>query len=160
MEYMTIQEAAALWSLSERRVQVLCSSGRIEGAAMFGRQWAIPAYASKPVDARVSNKKKKQSTLQCGVITMANGRNPVEFSPEAVLSQIDYNAIKELINKGVYFVPATGRAFDELPKHLKETELFRYYIVSDGAKIYDKEKNEMFEFSMNKEKTKQILNFC
>lgn len=73
------------------------------------------------------------------------------------ISEENENAIKELVNKGVYFVPATGRAFDELPKHLKETELFRYYIVSDGAQIYDKEKNEMFEFSMNKEKTKQIL---
>ena len=73
------------------------------------------------------------------------------------ISEENENAIKELINKGVYFVPATGRAFDELPKHLKETELFRYYIVSDGAQIYDKVKNEMFEFSMNKEKTKQIL---
>lgn len=73
------------------------------------------------------------------------------------ISEENENAIKELINKGVYFVPATGRAFDELPKHLKETKLFRYYIVSDGAQIYDKEKNEMFEFTMNKEKTKQIL---
>lgn len=66
MEYMTIQEAAALWSLSERRVQVLCSSGRIEGAAMFGRQWAIPANASKPVDARVNYRKKKVTNeIQC-----------------------------------------------------------------------------------------------
>ncbi len=73
------------------------------------------------------------------------------------ISEENQNAIKEIINKGVYFVPATGRAFDELPKHLKETELFRYYIVSDGAQIYDKQNNEMFEFLMKKEKTKQVL---
>lgn len=73
------------------------------------------------------------------------------------ISKENQDAIKEIINKGVYFVPATGRAFDELPKDLKETELFRYYIVSDGAQIYDKQNNEMFEFSIKKEKTKQIL---
>ena len=103
MEYMTIQEAAALWSLSERRVQVLCSSGRIEGAAMFGRQWAIPANASKPVDARVNYRKKKVTNeIQCGVIHMASRHQNIGISPDAVLEQIDYSAIKELIPDSCY----------------------------------------------------------
>lgn len=73
------------------------------------------------------------------------------------ISEENQQAIKEIINKGVYFVPSTGRAFDELPKSLQEYELFRYYIVSDGSQIYDKQSGEMFEFLMNKEKCKQIL---
>lgn len=103
MEYMTIQEAAALWSISERRVQVLCSSDRIEGAAMFGRQWAIPANASKPVDARVNYRKKKVTNeIQCGVIHMASSHQSIGISPEAVLEQINYNVIKDLIPNACY----------------------------------------------------------
>lgn len=57
MEYMTIQEAASRWSITERRIQVLCASGRLEGATKFGRQWAIPADAEKPDDARIKSGK-------------------------------------------------------------------------------------------------------
>ena len=57
MEYMTIQEASQLWGITSRRIQVLCSEGRLDGAVKFGRQWAIPANAEKPIDARVKSGK-------------------------------------------------------------------------------------------------------
>lgn len=57
MEYITIQEAAERWGITERRVQVLCSSGRLVGATKFGRQWAIPADLEKPDDARIKSGK-------------------------------------------------------------------------------------------------------
>lgn len=57
MEYMTIQEAANRWGISERRIQVLCSSGRLVGATKFGRQWAIPENTEKPDDARIKSGK-------------------------------------------------------------------------------------------------------
>lgn len=57
MEYMTIQEAAEKWGITSRRIQVLCSEGRLEGAIKFGRQWAIPADCSKPNDARIKSGK-------------------------------------------------------------------------------------------------------
>ena len=53
MEYMTIQEASDKWNISARRIQVLCSSGRLCGAVKFGRQWAIPCNVDKPIDARI-----------------------------------------------------------------------------------------------------------
>ena len=52
---MTIQAAAAKWGISERRIQTLCTTGRIEGAQKFGRQWAIPADVEKPSDARIKS---------------------------------------------------------------------------------------------------------
>ena len=55
MEYMTIQEASRLWGITSRRIQVLCSEGRLDGAVKFGRQWAIPANTEKPIDARVKS---------------------------------------------------------------------------------------------------------
>lgn len=35
MEYMTAKEAAQKWNITVRRVQVLCSQGRIQGASYF-----------------------------------------------------------------------------------------------------------------------------
>ena len=52
MEYLKIEEIAKLWGLGFRRVQLLCSSGKIEGAVRFGRDWMIPKNAQKPVDGR------------------------------------------------------------------------------------------------------------
>lgn len=51
-DYMTVQEAAKLWELSERRVQKLCSENRIEGVIHLSRVWLIPKDAKKPTDAR------------------------------------------------------------------------------------------------------------
>jgi len=48
MDFMTIKEAAKQWEISSRRVQVLCSEGRIEGAFKHGNAWFIPRSASKP----------------------------------------------------------------------------------------------------------------
>ena len=42
MDYMTISEASEKWGISRRRIQVLCTEGRIDGVVKFGRQWAIP----------------------------------------------------------------------------------------------------------------------
>lgn len=57
MDSMTIQEAAQKWGITERRIQVLCSEGRLAGAQKFGRQWAIPANLEKPDDARIKTGK-------------------------------------------------------------------------------------------------------
>lgn len=55
--YTTIQEIAKKWGIGERRVNVLCSQGRIEGAVKFGNTWAIPEDAEKPADARIKSGK-------------------------------------------------------------------------------------------------------
>lgn len=53
MEFMTVKEAASKWGLSERRPQTICNEGMISGVIKFGRSWAIPMDAQKPVDKRV-----------------------------------------------------------------------------------------------------------
>lgn len=54
MGYISVADAAREWGVSERRVQVYCRMGRIEGADRFGRSWRIPADAHKPADPRVA----------------------------------------------------------------------------------------------------------
>jgi hypothetical protein len=53
MEYITAKEVAKKWGITPRRVQVLCSEGRIEGAWRLGNAWAIPLNAPKPEDGRI-----------------------------------------------------------------------------------------------------------
>lgn len=55
MEYLTTTEAAERWGITPRRVQVLCKSGRIEGA-VYKDVWLIPANAEKPEDPRRARK--------------------------------------------------------------------------------------------------------
>ncbi len=56
MKYMSSKKASEEWGISDRRIRVLCSEGRIEGAVKIGRNWSIPFDAVKPVDARERNK--------------------------------------------------------------------------------------------------------
>jgi len=57
MEYMTINEAAEKWGLSIRRVQVICSEGKVPGVMKFGKAWAIPKDAERPIDLRIHSGK-------------------------------------------------------------------------------------------------------
>lgn len=57
MDYMTIKQTAEKWGICVRRIQTLCTEGRIEGAERLGYQWVIPADAEKPKDARIKSGK-------------------------------------------------------------------------------------------------------
>ena len=50
--YITVNQAAKKWGLSDRRVRNLCLAGRIPGAYREGRAWKIPSDAAKPTDGR------------------------------------------------------------------------------------------------------------
>ena len=57
MKYVTPKEKAKEWGLTQRRVEILCSNGRIPGVYRLGRVWAIPRDAQKPVDGRTKEAK-------------------------------------------------------------------------------------------------------
>ena len=57
MEYLSIRQIAEKWDISRRRVQILCTEGRIPGAMRVGSYWAIPADVEKPADARIKSGK-------------------------------------------------------------------------------------------------------
>lgn len=52
MEYLTTSEIAKSWNVSRRRVTILCSQGRIDGAMLVGNTWMIPSDAVKPDNPR------------------------------------------------------------------------------------------------------------
>ena len=60
-EYMTVQEAAKLWEISERRIQKLCEEKRIDGVVRLSRVWLIPQDAQKPADGRTKEMRKNNT---------------------------------------------------------------------------------------------------
>ena len=57
MKYLSAQEAANKWGISDRRVQILCNQDRIPGVIRIGNIWGIPDDAEKPKDERVKSGK-------------------------------------------------------------------------------------------------------
>ena len=57
MEYLSIRQTAEKWGISKRRIQILCSENRIEGAFKVDSSWVIPSDAEKPKDERIKSGK-------------------------------------------------------------------------------------------------------
>lgn len=54
--FISVKQASEKWGISDRRIRVLCSEGRILGAFQEGRGWKIPIDAVKPTDGRYKSK--------------------------------------------------------------------------------------------------------
>lgn len=52
MNYISVRDAAERWKVSERRVTLLCRTGRILGAKKSGKSWLLPESAALPADGR------------------------------------------------------------------------------------------------------------
>lgn len=61
MHYLSVNDTAKKWKISERSVRNYCAKGRVEGAVLKGKTWKIPADAEKP--QRVNTKTAKPQTL-------------------------------------------------------------------------------------------------
>lgn len=105
MKYITVKEAAEKWNLNERRVRVLCETGRVDGAYKKGRSYLIPELASKPIDMRVRLNKDEEK------------KNTI------INSEVNFKTYKKFYpNKEGYFGPYGGsfvnkdlqKAFDEV----------------------------------------------
>jgi predicted DNA-binding ArsR family transcriptional regulator len=59
MEWMTVKEAGAIWGITTRRAQYLCSNGQVKNAQKLGSQWVIPKGTPKPVDGRTKAAKEE-----------------------------------------------------------------------------------------------------
>ena len=57
MRYLSVNETARKWDISERSVRNYCDQGRVNGAFLTGKTWNIPEDAKKP---ERSNKRKSQ----------------------------------------------------------------------------------------------------
>ena len=91
MEYISAQEAAERWGITKRRVQVLCSTNRIEDAVRIGNMWVIPESAEKPSDSRFKSKSEQKKKPSKNPIRLARNR----------IKTITTHAIHQLLDKGL-----------------------------------------------------------
>ncbi len=61
MDYISVQQAAEQWGISDRRVRVLCEQGKIPGVVQEGRSYLLPRDAVKPADGRRTRHKEISS---------------------------------------------------------------------------------------------------
>lgn len=57
MEYLSIKQTSEKRGITIRKIQVLCTEGRIPGATKIGSYWTIPADAEKPNYKRIKSGK-------------------------------------------------------------------------------------------------------
>lgn len=60
MKYLSTFEIAKKWNLSARRIAILCSENRIEGAQKAGNNWIIPEDAQKACRRKDKDRKVSQ----------------------------------------------------------------------------------------------------
>ena len=64
IKYISVEEAAQNWQISERSVRNYCAQGRVEGALLEGKTWKIPLTTSKP-ERKVRHITVQETLLDC-----------------------------------------------------------------------------------------------
>jgi len=98
MEFLNVTEAAGKWRISDRRVRVLCSQGKIPGAYKDGKSYRIPADAKKPADGRKRapdpGNEKRYLKWDNEIVGVISKNNAVFFTAP------EYNEVVSLYTKG------------------------------------------------------------
>lgn len=77
MDFMTVKEAAKKWNITQRRVVVLCSENRIEGAELIGKMWLIPKSAQQPQDYRITRFELREDMSVKPFLKWAGGKSQI-----------------------------------------------------------------------------------
>lgn len=64
IKYISVEEVAQNWQISERSVRNYCAQGRVEGSLLEGKTWKIPSYAKKP-ERKIRHSFTKETLLDC-----------------------------------------------------------------------------------------------
>lgn len=85
LSFISAKEAAEKWNISQRRVSVLCSENRINGAMMVGNMWIIPSNAEKPIDKRTIRYEKSKSVTLKPFVKWVGGKSQLVEQIEKML---------------------------------------------------------------------------
>ncbi len=91
--YISVEQASLRWELSMRRVQVLCSEGRVPGAEKIGGTWLIPESAEKP-NAKKPGVKVKKDLF---VLSLFSGCGGMDLGFEG-----GFSVLKKSYNKKIH----------------------------------------------------------
>ena len=85
LSFISAKEIAQKWNISQRRVAILCSENRIEGAMMVGNMWIIPSTAEKPVDKRTTRYEKENDITLKPFLKWVGGKSQLISEIEKLL---------------------------------------------------------------------------
>lgn len=69
--YRSVKDVAEEWGLTVRRVQMLCTSGKLPGAKKVGNLWMIPEGTVRPQDNRMVSGEYKKAVFKAAVRTQS-----------------------------------------------------------------------------------------
>lgn len=133
MDLISAKDAAQKWDISQRRVIVLCSEGRIPGAQLVGNSWILPKRAKKPVDARTKTAKAKSGEAK-PFLKWAGGKGQLlteigKYYPFAEKKHIKKYAEPFVGGGAVLFDVLNKHAVDEVYISDINAELINTYIT-------------------------------
>lgn len=123
--FMSVNEAAEKWGISDRRVRILCSEGKIPGAYRQGRAWKIPVDAVKPVDGRY---KSSESLLEM------IDRKKIELDSRRPLTEGEVARLNEEFTVEFTY---NSNAIEGNPLTLRETDLVLRGLTIDRKPLKD-----------------------
>lgn len=114
LSFISAKEAAEKWNISQRRVSILCSENRIDGAMMVGNMWIIPSTAEKPIDKRTVRYEKEHTVPFKPFLKWVGGKGQLIDELEKILFSCGEKVLKK------YCEPMVGGGalfFDILSKY-------------------------------------------
>ena len=147
--FLTVKEVAEKWGVSDRRVRVLCSEGKIPGAYQKGRGWKIPIDAKKPGDSRYKSAKSIEDIIKEKKLELDSRRPLTQGEMERLNEEfiIEYTYNSNAIEGGTLTLRETdmvlrGLTIDQKPlkEHMeavghKEAFEFVSGLVKDNAPL-------------------------
>lgn len=88
---------------------------------------------------------------------MASDLDGTLLNSNSEICSENIDAINKLYDKGVTFVPCTGRTYSEIPEEIRENCYIRYFIYSNGAVVYDKRSGNRILNCISKQLARKIL---
>ncbi len=128
LSYISAKEAAEKWNISQRRVAILCSEERINGAMMVGNMWIIPSNAQKPIDKRTIRYEKSKIIELKPFVKWVGGKGQLI---EQLEKYIPVNGEKVLKKYAEPFVGGGALLFNILSKYNFES----FYISDTNAEL-------------------------
>lgn len=135
---ITASEAAEKWGITKRRVQKLCSEGRIYGAEKHGNIWMVPTDAPRPSDARATRYKTDNYAIpKKPVLTSID----LFAGPGGLATGFRWAGIKPLIavEWSYWTVQTYSRSHDtdilELSRYEQNPEVLNDYLVETNRPI-------------------------
>lgn len=105
-------------------------------------------------------KRKGISSVESKIKLVAADMDGTLLNGQRKITDRTINVIQKAMEKGVFFVPATGRAVNALPPELKSMKQLRYGIFSNGATVYDfHEKKVVYKHHFNVQRVRELVKF-